>query len=256
MTPTCSTAEQPHPWRRDRVWIIATGEIVITGNEGTAQDLNDRDRRSRGHVRLDTPVARADQPAVCDDRRRRDRRRRVGADELRRLRLPRHAADCRSHHGPPGDRWTATGTDLGVHCGVGRQRRRSPRIIGLGIVDHGQRTASSSAATNQSFSLTRGQRCDQPPHGGDELQRRHERDHRAHRRRTARSPPSSRTVRGIGTLSELRLRRGRRDQRASFSNGLTRNIGQIALATFSNAEGLIDDGNGHVPRRAPTPARR
>jgi flagellar hook protein FlgE len=30
----------------------------------------------------------------------------------------------------------------------------------------------------------------------------------------------------------------------SFSNGLTRTIGQIALATFNNAPGLVDDGGG------------
>ncbi|MCH8824682.1 MAG: flagellar hook-basal body complex protein [Planctomycetes bacterium] len=114
------------------------------------------------------------------------------------------------------------------------------RVVGLGVVtfDSSGRFVS---ATNQSFSLVRGNGATSPlsvsmsfDDGTDAI--------------TALTDTTSvlaavfQDGSPIGTLSGFSIGEDGTIS-GSFTNGLTRNIGQLALAKFSNPEGLVDSGN-------------
>jgi len=114
------------------------------------------------------------------------------------------------------------------------------RVVGLGVVtfDANGRYVS---ATNQAFSLIRGNGAVSPltvsmnfDDGVDAIT--------ALTDATSNLAAVSQDGSPIGTLSSFSIGEDGIVS-GSFTNGLTRNIGQIAIAKFSNPEGLVDTGN-------------
>ena len=218
------------------VTINASGQLVITGNEGTVQDLafdiGDQAVTYAG-TPVGTPLA---QPFTMS---------KGNAADGESVRTSFIVYDSLG---------TATTVDLtfvlqATTAGAGSiwefvaessDNDALDRVIGLGVVtfDSSGRFVS---ATNQSFSMVRGNGATSPlsvsmsfDDGTDAI--------------TALTDTTSvlaavfQDGSPIGTLSGFSI--GEDGTIAgSFTNGLTRSIGQLALAKFSNPEGLVDSGN-------------
>lgn len=218
------------------VTINAAGQLVITGNEGTVQDLafdiSDQAVTYAG-VPVGTPLA---QPFNMS---------KANAADGESVRTSFIVYDSLG---------TATTVDLtfvlqATTAGAGSiwefvaessDNDALDRVVGLGVVtfDSSGRFVS---ATNQSFSLVRGNGATSPlsvsmsfDDGTSAI--------------TALTDTTSvlaavfQDGSPIGTLSGFSI--GEDGTIAgSFTNGLTRSIGQLALAKFSNPEGLVDSGN-------------
>ncbi len=218
------------------VTISAAGELVITGNEGTVQDLafdiSDQVVTYAG-VPVGTPL---EQPFTMS---------KDNAADGESVRTSFIVYDSLG---------TATTVDLTfvlqeTTAGAGStwefvaessDNDALDRVVGLGVVEFDSNGRFVSA-TNQSFSLVRGNGATSPlsvsmsfDDGTDAI--------------TALTDTTSvlaavfQDGSPIGTLSGFSI--GEEGTIAgSFTNGLTRSIGQLALAKFANPEGLVDSGN-------------
>ncbi len=114
------------------------------------------------------------------------------------------------------------------------------RIVGLGVVDFDEE-GRFTTTTNQSFSVTRDNGAVSPLNVNMEFS-------------NGADAISALTDNGsafaavfqdgsaIGTLSGFSIGQDG-TLSGSFTNGLTRSVGQVAIAKFSNPEGLVDSGN-------------
>jgi flagellar hook protein FlgE len=116
------------------------------------------------------------------------------------------------------------------------------RVVGLGVVEF-DASGNYISATNQSFSVVRGNGAVSPlsvtmqfDSGRNSIS--------AITSTTSNLAAISQDGSAIGTLSNFSIGEDG-IMSGSFTNGLTRTIGQIALAKFSNPEGLVDTGNNN-----------
>jgi len=116
------------------------------------------------------------------------------------------------------------------------------RVIGLGVVEFDEQ-GNFVSASNQSFAMTRTNGAVSPLTVDMEF------DTGTNSISSITSTTSnlaavSQDGSAIGTLSNFSIGEDGMIS-GSFTNGLTRNIGQIAIAKFANPEGLVDAGNNN-----------
>ena len=218
------------------ITINAAGQIIITGNEGTVQDL-DIDNADMSVTYAGTPAgAPIDQPFIMT---------KSGSADGESVRTSFIVYD-------------SLGTGLTVDLTFVLQSTTPnagstwefvaessdndslDRVVGLGVVEF-DANGRFISATNQSFSMVRTNGAASPltvsmsfDDGTDAI--------------TALTDNTSvlaavfQDGSPIGTLSGFSIGEDGIIS-GSFTNGLTRNIGQLALAKFSNPEGLVDAGS-------------
>ncbi len=214
------------------VAINAAGQIVITGNEGTVQDLG----LETADFVVSSPGAGSGQPLVLT---------KTGSANGESVRTSFVVYD--SLGTPLTIDLTFTLQDTSASGGTTWQfvaesndNDAASRLIGLGEVTF-DASGRFEAATNQSFSIIRTNGAVSPltvnmdfNSGTDAVSSLTDSASNLAAVFQDGSP--------IGTLSNFSIGEDGRIS-GSFTNGLTRTIGQIALAKFSNPEGLVDSGD-------------
>ncbi|MEY3022655.1 MAG: putative flagellar hook protein FlgE [Planctomycetota bacterium] len=214
------------------VAINAAGQIVITGNEGTVQDLG----LETADFVVSSPGAGSGQPLVLT---------KTGSANGESVRTSFVVYD--SLGTPLTIDLTFTLQDTSASGGTTWQfvaesndNDAASRLIGLGEVTF-DASGRFEAATNQAFSIIRTNGAVSPltvnmdfNSGTDAVSSLTDSASNLAAVFQDGSP--------IGTLSNFSIGEDGRIS-GSFTNGLTRTIGQIALAKFSNPEGLVDSGD-------------
>ncbi|MFM1823670.1 MAG: putative flagellar hook protein FlgE [Planctomycetota bacterium] len=214
------------------VTINAGGQIVITGNEGTVQDLG----LETADFVVGTPGSGSGQPLVLT---------KTGAANGESVRTSFVVYD--SLGTPLTIDLTFTLQDTSASGGTTWQfvaesndNDAASRLIGLGEVTF-DASGRFESATNQAFSIIRTNGAVSPltvnmdfNSGTDAVSSLTDSASNLAAVFQDGSP--------IGTLSNFSIGEDGRIS-GSFTNGLTRTIGQIALAKFSNPEGLVDSGD-------------
>jgi flagellar hook protein FlgE len=214
------------------VAINAAGQIVITGNEGTVQDLG----LETADFVVSSPGAGSGQPLVLT---------KTGSANGESVRTSFVVYD--SLGTPLTIDLTFTLQDTSASGGTTWQfvaesndNDAASRLIGLGEVTF-DASGRFEAATNQAFSIIRTNGAVSPltvnmdfNSGTDAVSSLTDAASNLAAVFQDGSP--------IGTLSNFSIGEDGRIS-GSFTNGLTRTIGQIALAKFSNPEGLVDSGD-------------
>ncbi len=214
------------------VTINAGGQLVINGNEGTVQDLA---IQSANFV-VNTPGAGSGQPLVMQ---------KANAANGESVRTSFVVYDSL---GTPLtidltftlQQTSASGGTTWEFVAESNDNDAASRLIGLGEVTF-DASGRFQLATNQSFSVTRTNGAVSPltvnmdfNSGTDSVSSLTDGASNLAAVYQDGSP--------IGTLSNFSIGDDGRIS-GSFTNGLTRSIGQIALAKFSNPEGLVDSGD-------------
>ncbi|MCP3903367.1 MAG: flagellar hook-basal body complex protein [Planctomycetes bacterium] len=214
---------------------IATGILHVTGNEGTVQDLNIE--TADLVVTYGGPTTAINQPFVFTKTGQADgesvRTSMVVYDTLGSPLTVDVSMVLQETIPGQGTLWQflAESTDNDA----------TPRIVGMGVVEM-DANGQYVSATNQAFSLTRTNGAVSP------LTVQMDFNSGAQAMTSLTDTVSTlASVFGdgspIGTLASFAIGEDGTIN-GSFTNGLTRDIGQIALAQFANPEGLIDNGNG------------
>ena len=214
------------------VAINASGQLVITGNEGTVQDLG----LETADFVVNTPGAGSGQPLVLQ---------KSGSANGESVRTSFVVYDSL---GTPLtidltftlQETSASGGTTWQFVAESNDNDAVSRLIGLGEVTF-DATGRFTNATNQSFSIVRTNGAVSPltvnmdfNSGTDSVSSLTDSASNLAAVFQDGSP--------IGTLSNFSIGEDGRIS-GSFTNGLTRTIGQVALAKFSNPEGLIDAGD-------------
>ncbi len=214
------------------VTINASGQLVITGNEGTVQDLG----LETADFVVNTPGAGSGQPLVLQ---------KSGSANGESVRTSFVVYDSL---GTPLtidltftlQETSASGGTTWQFVAESNDNDAVSRLIGLGEVTF-DATGRFTNATNQSFSIVRTNGAVSPltvnmdfNSGTDSVSSLTDSASNLAAVFQDGSP--------IGTLSNFSIGEDGRIS-GSFTNGLTRTIGQVALAKFSNPEGLIDAGD-------------
>jgi len=214
------------------VTINAGGQLVITGNEGTVQDLG----LETADFVVNTPGAGSGQPLVLQ---------KSGSANGESVRTSFVVYDSL---GTPLtidltftlQETSASGGTTWQFVAESNDNDAVSRLIGLGEVTF-DATGRFTNATNQSFSIVRTNGAVSPltvnmdfNSGTDSVSSLTDSASNLAAVFQDGSP--------IGTLSNFSIGEDGRIS-GSFTNGLTRTIGQVALAKFSNPEGLIDAGD-------------
>ena len=214
------------------VAINASGQLVITGNEGTVQDLG----LETADFVVNTPGAGSGQPLVLQ---------KSGSANGESVRTSFVVYDSL---GTPLtidltftlQQTSASGGTTWQFVAESNDNDAVSRLIGLGEVTF-DATGRFTNATNQSFSIVRTNGAVSPltvnmdfNSGTDSVSSLTDSASNLAAVFQDGSP--------IGTLSNFSIGEDGRIS-GSFTNGLTRTIGQVALAKFSNPEGLIDAGD-------------
>ncbi len=214
------------------VTINAGGQLVITGNEGTVQDL----ALETADFVVGTPGSGSGQPLVLQ---------KSGSANGESVRTSFVVYDSL---GTPLtidltftlQQTSASGGTTWQFVAESNDNDAVSRLIGLGEVTF-DATGRFTNATNQSFSITRTNGAVSPltvnmdfNSGADAVSSLTDSASNLAAVFQDGSP--------IGTLSNFSIGEDGRIS-GSFTNGLTRTIGQVALAKFSNPEGLVDAGD-------------
>ena len=214
------------------VTINANGQLVITGNEGTVQDLG----LETADFVVNSPGAGSGQPLVLQ---------KSGSANGESVRTSFVVYDSL---GTPLtidltftlQQTSASGGTTWQFVAESNDNDAVSRLIGLGEVTF-DATGRFTNATNQSFSIVRTNGAVSPltvnmdfNSGTDSVSSLTDSASNLAAVFQDGSP--------IGTLSNFSIGEDGRIS-GSFTNGLTRTIGQVALAKFSNPEGLIDAGD-------------
>jgi len=214
------------------VTINAGGQLVITGNEGTVQDL----ALETADFVVGTPGSGSGQPLVLQ---------KSGSANGESVRTSFVVYDSL---GTPLtidltftlQETSASGGTTWQFVAESNDNDAVSRLIGLGEVTF-DATGRFTNATNQSFSITRTNGAVSPltvnmdfNSGADAVSSLTDSASNLAAVFQDGSP--------IGTLSNFSIGEDGRIS-GSFTNGLTRTIGQVALAKFSNPEGLVDAGD-------------
>ena len=214
------------------VTINAGGQLVITGNEGTVQDL----ALETADFVVGTPGSGSGQPLVLQ---------KSGSANGESVRTSFVVYDSL---GTPLtidltftlQQTSASGGTTWQFVAESNDNDAVSRLIGLGEVTF-DATGRFTNATNQSFSITRTNGAVSPltvnmdfNSGDDAVSSLNDSESNIDAVFQDGSP--------IGTLSNFSIGEDGRIS-GSFTNGLTRTIGQVALAKFSNPEGLVDAGD-------------
>ena len=214
------------------VTINANGQLVITGNEGTVQDLG----LETADFVVNAPGAGSGQPLVLQ---------KSGSANGESVRTSFVVYDSL---GTPLtidltftlQQTSASGGTTWQFVAESNDNDAVSRLIGLGEVTF-DATGRFTNATNQSFSIVRTNGAVSPltvnmdfNSGTDSVSSLTDSASNLAAVFQDGSP--------IGTLSNFSIGEDGRIS-GSFTNGLTRTIGQVALAKFSNPEGLIDAGD-------------
>ncbi|MFM7052201.1 MAG: flagellar hook protein FlgE [Planctomycetota bacterium] len=214
------------------VTINAGGQLVITGNEGTVQDLG----LETADFVVGTPGSGSGQPLVLT---------KTGAANGESVRTSFVVYDSL---GTPLtidltftlQETSASGGTTWQFMAESNDNDAASRLIGLGEVTF-DASGRFTFASNQAFSITRTNGAVSPltvnmdfNSGADAVSSLTD---SASNLAAVFQDGSS-----IGTLSNFSIGEDGRIS-GSFTNGLTRTIGQIALAKFSNPEGLVDSGD-------------
>lgn len=214
------------------VAINAAGQLVITGNEGTVQDLG----LETADFVVGTPGSGSGQPLVLS---------KAGSANGESVRTSFVVYDSL---GTPLtidltftlQQTSPSGGTTWQFCAESNDNDAAGRLIGLGEVTF-DASGRFLAASNQSFSIVRTNGAVSPltvnmdfNSGADSVSSLTDTASNLAAVFQDGSP--------IGTLSNFSIGEDGRIS-GSFTNGLTRTIGQIALAKFSNPEGLVDAGD-------------
>jgi flagellar hook protein FlgE len=214
------------------VVINASGQLVITGNEGTVQDL----ALETADFVVNAPGAGSGQPLVLQ---------KSGAANGESVRTSFVVYDSL---GTPLtidltftlQQTSASGGTTWQFVAESNDNDALQRLIGLGEVTF-DASGHFTNATNQSFSITRTNGAVSPLTVNM--------DFNSGTNAVSSLTDSASNIAAvyqdgspIGTLSNFSIGEDGRIS-GSFTNGLTRTIGQVALAKFSNPEGLVDAGD-------------